>query len=363
MTIASDAKCPSRPIPKNADKYFTNVRQALEFHNLNPIVKYRCFMRVDGIAVYKFVERFLASKFGQSDKYLFKRLHAEGSIVRAKDPIFELSGRMQDLVELETELLWYTGWPSLCALNAREIRSSAGSDIQLIDMAARHCPGAEAVEMASYAAHLGGFDLCSTDLGSETFNGEGVGSMPHAWIGMFPSTAQAAVAFAEAHPTKKIITLVDYYAQELNDAQETYHALGDKLYGVRIDTHGGRFCQGVTNTEADGDFAAITRMREEFGIDSAGRYDKYAYGKGVTVEAAYCLRGALDEVGGDKVRITVSSGFTPAKVRAFVDLNAPVDSIGTGSFLPTDIRDTYATMDIVAYDGVPKIKVGREWLL
>jgi nicotinate phosphoribosyltransferase len=244
------------------------------------------------------------------------------------------------------------------------MRKSAGRRIKLVDMAARHCPGPEAVEMASYAAHVAGFDAHSSDLGAATFGGDGSGTMPHAWIGAFPSTVEAASAFAKAFDGNKITVLVDYYGMELSDSVECYKALGDRLEAVRIDTHGGRFCQGVTNTDADGEFAAITRLRNDFGVDFAGRYgNQYAYGRGVTVEAVYCLRRALDEAGAKNVKIVVSSGFTPEKVRAFVDMRAPVDVIGTGSFLPTDIRDSYATLDIVSYDGVKKIKVGRSWLL
>ena len=43
--------------------------------------------------------------------------------------------------------------------------------------------------------------------------------------------------------------------------------------------------------------------------------------------------------------------------------HAPIDVIGTGSFLPDLWSETYATADIVAYDGEPKVKVGREFLL
>jgi nicotinate phosphoribosyltransferase len=43
--------------------------------------------------------------------------------------------------------------------------------------------------------------------------------------------------------------------------------------------------------------------------------------------------------------------------------NVPVDIIGTGSYLPESWTETYATSDIVAYDGKPSVKVGREFLL
>ena len=42
---------------------------------------------------------------------------------------------------------------------------------------------------------------------------------------------------------------------------------------------------------------------------------------------------------------------------------APVDVIGTGSFLPENWAETYATADIIEYDGEPRVKAGREFLL
>jgi len=43
--------------------------------------------------------------------------------------------------------------------------------------------------------------------------------------------------------------------------------------------------------------------------------------------------------------------------------NAPIDVIGTGSYLPELWSETYATADIIAYDSVPMVKAGREFLL
>ena len=37
--------------------------------------------------------------------------------------------------------------------------------------------------------------------------------------------------------------------------------------------------------------------------------------------------------------------------------------IGTGSYLPELWSETYATADIIAYDGEPMVKAGREFLL
>ncbi len=45
------------------------------------------------------------------------------------------------------------------------------------------------------------------------------------------------------------------------------------------------------------------------------------------------------------------------------DAKAPIDVVGTGSFIPDAWHETYATADIVEYDGVPMVKLGREFLL
>jgi nicotinate phosphoribosyltransferase len=45
------------------------------------------------------------------------------------------------------------------------------------------------------------------------------------------------------------------------------------------------------------------------------------------------------------------------------EAKAPIDVVGTGSFIPNTWSETYATADIVAYDGVPRVKLGREFLL
>ena len=86
-------------------------------------------------------------------------------------------------------------------------------------------------------------------------------------------------------------------------------------------------------------------------------------GGGVSAAAIWHLREQLDAAGFEKVRIVASSGFGPEKCKIMAAAKAPIDVIGTGSFLPTNWHETYATADIIAYDGVPKVKVGREFLL
>ena len=380
MSVASEAVAHAKLLEKpdrsfvqdNVDKYFSRTRKVLEFLKRDPVVIYKTFLRVDSIAIYKFTEEFLDAAIDK-DKYTLTKHFEEGEFVPEKTPLFSLTGKFSDLVELETGKLGTVGWPCLSALNAQTIREAAGPDITILDMAARHCPGitsGEVQKMSAYAAHIGGFNGTSTDVGAFTFGKEGLGTMPHALIGMFTReegmpTVEAAKAFSAALPDVPLTVLVDYEGKEVTDSIECFKALGSKLKAVRLDTHGGRFCEGVTRVGEDGisSLKAITRLYQEFGVSFAGQYKSYAYGKGVTAEAVHVLRKALDEAGATDVKIVVSSGFTPEKVQAFMKLKAPIDMIGTGSYLPIDIRDTYATSDIVSYGGNKRIKVGREWLL
>ena len=90
---------------------------------------------------------------------------------------------------------------------------------------------------------------------------------------------------------------------------------------------------------------------------------KHLMGTGVSVAAVWYLREILDSHGFDRTRIVASSGFGPDKCRMFSFAKAPLDLIGTGSYLPQIWSETYATADIISYDGNPCVKSGREFLL
>ena len=75
------------------------------------------------------------------------------------------------------------------------------------------------------------------------------------------------------------------------------------------------------------------------------------------------VREALNGAGYPRVRIVASSGFGVDKCRVMSDAKAPIDVVGTGSFIPDAWHETYATADIVAYGDEPLVKVGREFLL
>jgi nicotinate phosphoribosyltransferase len=130
--------------------------------------------------------------------------------------------------------------------------------------------------------------------------------------------------------------------------------------GVRLDTHGGRFVERLDTAES---YAVLNRQWP----DAIRTYRtetelRWLVGTGVTAAAIYHLRETLDEAGFERVKINASSGFNPRKCKLMASVQAPIDIIGTGSYLPELWSETYATADVIAYDGAPRVKIGREFL-
>jgi nicotinate phosphoribosyltransferase len=243
-------------------------------------------------------------------------------------------------------------------------------------MDARHCAGAEMQEIMAYAAAVGsraaqkegakGFVGNANDWTSHYFGAaHGFGTMPHAIIGYAGSTLAAAKMFVETYPGQDLTVLVDYFGREVSDALEVCkyfpEMARDGMLSVRLDTHGGRFLEGLDPQESYAVLerhapGALRRYRSQNEL-------RYLIGTGVSAAAVWRMREVLDDAGFAQVKIVASSGFGVEKCSVMADAHTPIDVVGTGSFIPEQWSETYATADIVAYDGAPMVKVGREFLL
>jgi len=302
-------------------------------------------------------------------------MHKEGTWVGAGDPILYVTGSFAHLTDLETLLLQKLGSACVAAHNAYQMCLEL-PHIAFLAMEARHCAGAEMQELMAYAASVGG--NAAREEGAQGFIGnandatahyyganKGGGTMPHALIGYAGSTLRAAEMFHETFPDENLTVLTDYFGQEVTDGLAVCRrfpelAAAGRL-AVRLDTHGGRFLEGLDPASSYAVIerhtpGAIRRYRSESEL-------RDLVGTGVSAAAIWRMRDALDEAGFPKVRIVASSGFGVSKCRVMAEARAPIDVIGTGSFIPNSWSETYATADIVAYDGVPRVKVGREFLL
>ena len=302
--------------------------------------------------------------------------YAEGKWVGAGEPVMYLTGSLATLSELETLFLMKLGPPCVAAYNAYTMCADL-PDVAFLAMDARHCAGTEMAELMAYAAAVGsdrakrkvgaiGFVGNATDATAHFFGREGgLGTMPHAFIGYAGSTLRAAEMFDEAYPKEPMTVLVDYFAREVTDGltvcRRFPHRATEGQLSLRLDTPGGRFVEGL---DPPASYAALERHVPEAvrGYRSDEEL-RYLVGPGVSAAAIWHLRDALNREGFHKVKIVASSGFGPAKCKLMAEAKAPVDVIGTGSYLPETWPETYATADVVEYAGVPRVKVGREFLL
>ena len=268
-----------------------------------------------------------------------------------------------------------------------------------IDMHARHSRGDDFSLLAAYGAAVGsrmaklngaiGFIGSSQDLTAHFYGLErGLGTMPHALVGYAGSTLRAAQMFVETHPQDNLTVLVDYYGREYTDALEVcrwwyndvlpHDPNGTRTLSLRVDTHGDRFAEGLTYEKSVdvvtnwlhvlNEYEAVRMVMGEEAFDAdtlnvvKDRVRRVLFGTGVSLASVIQLRQKLDAAGFNGAKVVASSGFNLFKCKMFGNARAPVDAIGTGSFIPDNYGDTFATADVFMYDGEFGIKVGREKL-
>ena len=193
--------------------------------------------------------------------------------------------------------------------------------------------------------------------------------------------------FARTIPeAKSLIALVDYTGDEVSDSLRCARWFYDeaklqaqgKQFGIRLDTHGGRFAEGLDYEKSvetvghwlgvHGEYNIVEQVLggRAFQLDPnnilVDKVRRILFGKGVSVASVIHVRRALDKAGYKEAQIVASSGFDPQKCQVMGAARAPLDLVGTGSFLPATLTETYATADIIAYNGVQRVKVGREFL-
>ncbi|MSO54203.1 MAG: nicotinate phosphoribosyltransferase [Rhodospirillales bacterium] len=368
---------PSEPdVGRFTDRYFVKTKETIHRFG-DKRVTYAIFMRRPVIFTPRLmVDWLMAIAKARGTEFTIKLNYQEGDWVGAGEPLLYIEGSFYHLVDLETLYLQKLGASCIAAYNAYSMCTDLPR-VAFIAMDARHCAGTEMAELMAYAASVGS-DAAKKKVGAKGFVGNatnatahffgqasGLGTMPHALIGYAGSTVRAAEMFHETFPYQDLTVLVDYYGREITDALavcKRFHdiAAAGRL-AVRIDTHGGRFVEGLDPQESYAVLErhvplAVRRYRSETEL-------RYLTGTGVSAAAIFHMRDSLDRAGYDKVRIVASSGFSVAKCRVMADASAPVDAIGTGSYLPENWIETYATADIVAYDNAPSVKIGREFLI
>jgi nicotinate phosphoribosyltransferase len=363
-------------IAAQTDKYFVRTKEIVgKFGDCR--ATYAVFMRRPVISAPRLTVDWLGRVAAERrTRFDVDLVYPEGKWVGAGEPIIYISGSLYHLSDLETIYLQLLGPACVAAWNAFTMCVDLPKT-RFLAMDARHCAGADMAEMMAYGASVGsarakrkvgalGFMGNATDSTAHYFGQtSGFGTMPHALIGYAGSTVRAAEMFHETFSDQPLYVLVDYFGREVTDALAVCRRFPELAaqgrLGIRLDTAGGRFVEGLDPPRS---YAVLERNVPEAIRGYRSERDlRYLVGTGVSAAAIWHLREALNEAGFAKAQIVASSGFTPEKCKVMAIAKAPVDIIGTGSYLPESWSETYATADIVEYDHTPRVKVGREFLM
>ena len=325
-----------------SDAYFNFTKELLEAENRRPRVLMQVFQKQDsllgGIDEAIAILRRCAGGYEDRqwvdgwDRLEVHALH-EADPIAPRETVMTIEGDYALFAHLETVYLGALARRTLVMRNVRAVVDAAGGKAILF-MPARHDHWL--VQTGDgWAAHEAGAIGVSTDANASWWGGRGVGTVPHALIAAYDGdTVAAARAFARRYgATMNVTVLVDFENDSTRTAVAVADALGDDLWGVRLDT-----------SESIVDLALQRRSASE---------------PGVNPELVRLVRQALDEAGHERVRIVASGGFTVAKIAEFEAQGVPVDAYGVGSSLFAGAFDF--TADIVHVDGAPVAKKGRRY--
>jgi nicotinate phosphoribosyltransferase len=258
----------------------------------------------------------------------------DGDRLSAWEPVMELTGPYRLVAHLESVYLGVLARRSLVATNvAAVVEAAAGKPVLFFADRFDHwaTQGGD-----GYAAFVGGAQGVATDAQAAWWGERGLGTIPHALIAVFcGDTVAATVAFARHVPDVPLIALVDFHNDSVSTALACARALGDRLWGVRLDTSGSMVDRALWNEM--GDFNPT----------------------GVNPSLVRKVREALDAEGFRHIRVIVSGGFTAERIAAFEEARVPVDSYAVGSSLLKGECDY--TADVVLRRGKPCAKVGRHY--
>jgi nicotinate phosphoribosyltransferase len=302
---------------QTSDVYFVRTKHIMEMEDLNPVVSMEVFPNADGLLcgikeVITLLRRVLPE---EAEVWALE----ESTLMQAKEVVLRITAPYRSYVLYETAYLGILAHESGWATAARACVQTA-DDIPVISFGARHVHPSVAPHM-EYAAIVGGCVGCATSAGAELAGIAPSGTIPHALCLVMGDTVRATQAFDRYIPADvRRIALVDTFKDEAEESLRVAQALGDRLWGVRLDT-----------------------PRER------GR---------VTPDLVQEVRVRLDQAGFEHVKIVVSGGIDPARIQLFRERKAPVDAFGIGSAIsgasPIDF-----TADIKEIEGRPVAKRGR----
>ena len=322
------------------DAYFNHARATLLADRRHPRVVVQVFQKQDawlgGADEAIAILRLCAHEPGA---LTIRALH-DGDRIEPWETVLTIEGDYTTFAHLETAYLGTLARRTLITTNVVRVLEAANGK-PIIFMPARfdhHRVQAGDGYAAYVAGRVTGFEIgVTSDEQASWWGGRAIGTVPHSLIAAYGGdTVLAARTFAAwAPPDMSVTVLVDFENDSVRTALEVAEALGDQLWGVRLDTSETLVDRSLWNEL--GDFKPT----------------------GVNERLVRKTRDALDADGFERVKIVASGGFTVAKIEEFERKGVPVDSYGVGSSLIRGENDF--TADIVMTDGRDTAKVGRRF--
>jgi nicotinate phosphoribosyltransferase len=323
-----------------SDAYFNHTRALLIADDTHPRVLMQVFQKRN--AYLGGMDEALAILKLCADDWAALEVRAlyDGDAIEPYEPVLTIEGDYVTFAHLETVYLGTLARRTLITSNVVRVLEAANGK-PIIFMPARH--DHHRVQTGDgYAAYVAGQIMgaeigVTTDEQASWWGGTGVGTVPHSLIAAYGGdTALAAVKFADWAPADMNVTvLVDFRNNSVETALEVAHALGPRLWGVRLDTS-----EALVDRSLFGELGDFRPT-------------------GVNPRLVQNVRDALDGAGFEAVRIVASGGFDVEKIRHFERVGVPVDAYGVGSSLIRGANDF--TADIVLRDGRPCAKAGRRY--
>lgn len=318
-----------------SDSYFIRTQEILDRDDFHPRVLMQVFQRQE--AVLCGIDESLAVflRCARNPEQLVVHALRDGDRLAPWETVLTVEGSLADFSHLETVYLGLLSRQTKVATNVRKaVDAALGKPVLFFPSRFDHY----AVQQADgYAAKVGGIASVSTPANARSWGGTAVGTIPHALIAAYGGdTVRTALAFdRHIDPSIHRVALVDFHNDCVATSLAVAHALGDKLWAVRLDT---------ADTLVD---ASVVPMMSNFKPT------------GVCPQLVHNVRNALDAAGFSHVKIMVSGGFTAERITQFEAGKVPVDVYAVGGSLFEGSFNF--TADIVQVNGHPSAKVGRQY--
>jgi nicotinate phosphoribosyltransferase len=316
-----------------SDSYFSRTRDILIQDKHHPRIVMQIFQRQHAVLcgideAIAIIKRCAFNPANITIKALF-----DGDTIEPWETVMTIEGDLADFVHLETVYLGSLSRQTKIATNVRKIVQAANNKPVLFFPSRFDYFSVQAAD--GYAAHVGGLQGVSTPANGFYWGGQALGTIPHALIATyFGDTIRATHAFDQyIDPAVNRVALIDFDNDCVQTALAVAREMGDKLWGVRLDT---------ADTMVD---ASV--------VPHMGTIKP----TGVCPQLVTNVRQALDNAGFGHVKIMVSGGFNVRRIAQFEAAKVPVDMYAVGASLFEE--NINFTADVVMVDGRPCAKAGR----